>query len=83
MAKQEYNDERQHKLVQAIPTGNFTELRVVAVSGDLGVEAVDIRSWYCTRKDPEMKPSTKGVRLSIDNAEKLRDALLRVLEEVK
>lgn len=83
MAKQEYGDSRQHDLIQTIPTGDFTELRVVALSGDTGVEAVDIRSWYCTRRDPEMKPSAKGVRLNIDKVEELREALLRVKEGVK
>lgn len=40
------------------------ELRVKRIEKPDGeLESIDIRQWYCTRTDPTMKPTQKGVRV--------------------
>ena len=78
----EYSDPREHIEVARIPLTQFTELRVTKIMGDNGVEDVDVRSWYCTRKDPTMRVSQKGIRMNVENTKALVSELEKILSEV-
>jgi len=62
-----------------IPTGKASEIRVTR-SEWKGVERIDIRKYYLT-DDPqeEMKPTHKGISLTVDQAEKVLEALKEIL----
>ena len=63
-----------------IKLGNCSELRVTKVSEENGdFKAIDIRNWYCTSSNPEMKPTQKGVRIK---KEHLAEVLALILENV-
>lgn len=53
------------EVIKVVPLTEFTELHVQKIGNEAGITHVDIRQWYCTQKDPVLKPSTKGIRLKI------------------
>ena len=61
---------------------NFTELRFSTLeSKDGDFEGFDIRQWYCTQKDPEMKPTQKGIRIRKDIAVEAVTTILNMLDK--
>lgn len=59
-----YKENTKSTIASVISTGEHTELRIARVESESGEYlGVDIRTWYNTSKDPEMKPTVKGVRL--------------------
>ena len=71
-------NEREYKteLVQIIPLTDFTEVRVSRVLNEAGeTEAIDIRQWYGTQKEPEKRPTQKGIRVGVDKFKNLMEVL--------
>lgn len=72
------------EVVKTVKTGECNELRVSKISDKNGLKAIDIRNWYCTQKDLEMKPTYKGVRIKRDDlAEVLTSIIDNVDEDIK
>lgn len=71
-----YTSESNQILVDKVKQSDFTELRITRIeSQEHEFEAVDIRQWYCTQKDPEMKPTKKGVRIQADQLGAVLEAI--------
>lgn len=60
----EYTCTDKQEVVATVKQSDFTEIRVTKLSDENTgeVKSVDIRQWYCTKKDPTMQPS-KGIRI--------------------
>lgn len=72
------------EVVKTVKTGECNELRVSKISDKNGLKAIDIRNWYCTQEDLEMKPTYKGVRIKRDDlAEVLTSIIDNVDEDIK
>lgn len=54
-----YEPKAKEELIKVIPLTDFTELRITNIND----EATDIRQWFHTQKDPELRPSKSGIRL--------------------
>lgn len=63
-----------------ISVTEFVEVRVTKLEKPDGSIVVDIRQWYSTRKDPEMKPTQKGIRFSIDKLPDIQNAIQAMLD---
>ena len=71
-----YTSESNQILVGKVKRSDFIELRITRIeSHEHELEAVDIRQWYCTQKDPEMKPTKKGVRIRADQLDNVLEAI--------
>lgn len=75
MGRETYEPIGVETLVATIPMTDCTELRVTHIAKPDKTCLVDVRQWYCTRKDPTMKPNTKGIRVSADFLPALVEAL--------
>lgn len=73
----EYDSTNEKQIVvDVIKFSDFSELHITRVEDENGdFKAIDIRNWYCTRKDPTMKPTQKGVRIYKDNFERIMNAI--------
>lgn len=75
MAK-EYKGYAKETVEEIIELTEFTDLRITSLRNeDNELQGIDIRQWYCTQKDPEKKPTQKGIRLSSDKLHILLDTL--------
>lgn len=72
-----YSSNDKQNLVKTFKMSEFTELRISTVSDDTGLKALDIRNWYCTRSDSEMKPTQKGVRIKQEDLADVIDTLIK------
>lgn len=71
-----YTSESNQILIDTIKLSDFSELRVSRVESKSNeFESVDIRQWYCTQKDPTMKPTQKGVRIRADQLDRVLEAI--------
>lgn len=73
-----YESNDKQELLKVIKVSEFSELRISAIkeSND-DLKAIDIRNWYCTQKEPEMKPTYKGVRIRKDDLADVIDELIK------
>lgn len=71
-----YEKHEVEEVVAIIPQTQFTELRVTGVGTADGFEAVDIRQWYCTSKDPVKQPTKKGIRIDVELLPELIKAMM-------
>lgn len=70
------------EIVKVIKLTDFTELRVTKVSDENNnLKAFDLRNWYCTQKDPEMKPTQKGVRIKKEDLKEVLEVISANLED--
>ena len=60
--------------IMAEPLTDFSELQINIVETKADEKYIDIRTWYCTRFNPTMKPG-KGLWLPLQAADMIRDAL--------
>ena len=75
-----YESNCNQTVVDVIPLSNFSEIRVSKLENASGeLEAIDVRQWYCTQKDPELKPTYKGIRLKAEFV----DSLVSAIEKCK
>lgn len=75
-----YESNDTQELVGSVKLGNCSELRVSKITDENDeFKAIDIRNWYCTQSNPEMKPTPKGVRIK---KEHLAEVLALILENV-
>ena len=75
-----YESNDVQEFVSTIKLSDFSELRTSTIKGkDGNLKSVDIRNWYCTQKEPEMKPNQKGVRIK---KEDLAEVLIAILENI-
>ena len=60
----EYTCTDKQEVVATVKQSDFSEIRITKLSDENTgeVKSVDIRQWYCTKKDPTMQPS-KGIRI--------------------
>jgi len=71
----EYVSSGREEVVATVPMSKSTEIRVTRILSDDGAQSVDIRQWYSTARDPEKKPTQRGIRMSFDVAQELGKAL--------
>jgi hypothetical protein len=77
-----YKSNEKITLLETISLSETLELRVSRVEDESGeFKSVDIRNWYCTTKDPEMKPTQKGVRIKKENIQEIVDLLTNQLSQ--
>ena len=63
-----YKSTGKEELVGVVSLGDYSELRITRISDEsANFSAVDIRNWYCTKNDSEMKPTQKGIRIKKEN----------------
>lgn len=75
MAK-EYKGYAKETVEEIIELTEFTDLRITSLRNeDNELQGIDIRQWYCTQKDPEKKPTQKGVRINKDLLPEFLDLL--------
>lgn len=73
-----YTGTDKETFIKAIPTGEHTEIRITSISDSKGVfKSTDIRTWYNTSKDPEMKPTQKGIRIKLEYLADVIDVLIQ------
>ena len=79
-----YESNDKQELIGAVKVSSFSELRISKIIDENdNFKAIDIRNWYCTQSNPEMKPTPKGVRVrKEDLAEVLTLILKNVHEEI-
>jgi hypothetical protein len=71
-----YEGYSNEEVVGTLELSNFTEVRITALKDSSNeLQGVDIRQWYCTQKDPEKKPTQKGVRINKDLLPEFLDLL--------
>lgn len=62
-----YQSKNTEEVLNSFQLGDCSELRVTEVRDEDGVvQSFDLRTWYCTKSDPEMKPTKRGVRIRAD-----------------
>lgn len=76
-----YESNDKQEVVGTIGLTNFTELRISTVNSEEGFKAIDIRNWYSTQKDPDMKPTQKGVRIKKEDLAEVLNIILSNLDE--
>ena len=71
-----YISEGKQVLIDSIRLSDFAELRISRIENKSGeFESVDIRQWYCTQSNPEMKPTQKGVRIRAEQLDSVLSAI--------
>lgn len=60
-----------------IKTSEYNELRISTISDSVGLKAIDIRNWFCTSADQEMKPTQKGVRIKQEDLAEVLDLIVK------
>lgn len=77
-----YESDNVQTVENVIKLTNFNELRFTSLeSKDGDFEGFDIRQWYCTQKDSEMKPTQKGIRIRKDIAVEAVTTILNMLDK--
>ena len=77
-----YESESIQTVENIINLTDFTELRFTILESKGGeFEGVDIRQWYSTQKDPEKKPTKKGIRLKKDIIVESVTTILNMLDK--
>lgn len=69
-------------LLGTVKLTDKTELRISQVE-DTDFNGVDIRTWYCTEKNPEMQITRKGVRFKEECGAEVVDLILKGLSPVE
>ena len=73
-----YTSTDKETLIKTISTGEHTEIHITSVFDSKDIfKAMDIRTWYNTSKDPEMKPTIKGVRIKSEDLADVIDILIQ------
>jgi len=76
-----YECESKQTVVDVIKLTDFTEVRVSKLENENGeLEAIDVRQWYCTQKNPEYAPAKKGIRLKAEFVDQLLSAIEKCRE---
>lgn len=72
------------EVLATLPVNDTNEIRVSAIKSEDGVlKSVDLRQWYYSEKDDEMRPTQKGVRVKEDQLDNLiKSLILAVSSEV-
>ena len=76
-----YECESKQTVVDIIKLTDFTEVRVSKLENENGeLEAIDVRQWYCTQKNPEYTPTQKGIRIKEEFVDQLLSAIKKCRE---
>lgn len=78
-----YESKDIEKVIGTVKVSNCTEVRITAIR-DCDTEelkSIDIRNWYCTQKDPEMKSTYKGIRIKKDDLPYVLNTILANLDD--
>ena len=71
-----YQETENHITVDIVKISEFNEIRIDRIEDKEGnFKAMDIRQWYCTRTNPEMAPTQKGIRLYKENIDQILKAV--------
>lgn len=75
-----YTSDNIQTVVNTIKLTDLSELRVSRIETKEGaLAAVDVRQWYCTKSDPVMKPTQKGIRIKADQFDEFMISLNKAM----
>ena len=77
-----YKSDMIENVIKDVKVTDTNVIRVTQIQNNEGkIMGVDLRQWYCTSSDPELKPTKKGIRVGNENCEELLNAFLEACSE--
>lgn len=72
---------QEQKVIKEVETGSNNKLVVSKIEDDGELTAVDIRTWFNTKDNPEWTPTKKGVRIKQSLLGEVLTSIIENLDE--